>query len=598
MKPIITCLIMLVLASHTNAQTPFEKTYTKILNPGWFVYQDIGYIEELTSGGYTGVGAYNPTAGGYTTDWSITVWQINAFGDTIWVKQLYSADANTYWLPVDADVLPDASILILYKKYTSDYNFNGVIKVSTSGTILWNCPITDQSQYASGNLKRLRATADGGCVVAGATSFFPTLPLLSKVSASGNVSWNNYYFSNDQGYNKLNDVCISTDGSYLVTGIVHNNSTNKDRMLVAKSSSAGVTAWNLVLNSGDFADGDSIKSEGFAIAPAPNGGCVVSGYQTQPGNWGRDAWVLGVNSAGDWPPLWEQHYYYNQSANAIGLWLQTLNNGNYLLFASTNYGNTSDVPRLAKLDATGNILWDQIGYYNYWAYSVSPRSVTATNEVLFSGRSSNDPNYAKFMHTTTNGLFKAPKPKFPYNQAINEPPYNQLVLDEGMNIHIFSSYWFQLSVDSTFATLHTNIQYYNNDTLPIQGLGPLTTYFWRVKGVGADNSTTPWSELYRFTTDNSSVGIVELANNPLAVRCYPNPMDDYTQIEFTLKQPAELTLYLLNAYGEVVYQHHEGTTGAGNHTLTVHNKGFAAGVYVVEIYSNGAAIGFAKLLVL
>lgn len=136
--------------------------------------------------------------------------------------------------------------------------------------------------------------------------------------------------------------------------------------------------------------------------------------------------------------------------NSKGEKIMRTSDGNYLLFASDNWGNTSNNPQLIKMNPSGNVLWSQVGYYRYFEYNLFPCSITNTDEVLFCGTSSNDPSYARFTHPTSDGIFRAPRLFLPENNAENQPTSFTLKINAPFTIHNFSSYWYQLSIDSNF----------------------------------------------------------------------------------------------------------------------------------------------------
>lgn len=433
------------------SQVPFEKAYTTIPNPGWMVYQSITHIEKIsTTGAFYGVGNLNPTAGGYTNEWSLNLWKLDAYGDTIWVKTLPQSDPGSFWIAVDASLRSDGSMYVLYRQYNPGYDFNGVLLVNASGNIEWNTPITSQGEYAQGRLTQISTTPDGGSIICGSTSYTPSLPYVVKLSATGSIEWSSTSFPNDPGYNKFNDVCITTDSSYIFTGLVHHNVESKYRMVVSKVSQTGNVLWNVVLNSGSLTSGDSIWSEGLSVAPAPQGGALVTGYKTFPGTQGKDTWVFQIDSLGNWPPVWQKMMGITAFNNSKGEKIMRTSDGNYLLFASDNWGNTSNNPQLIKMNPSGNVLWSQVGYYRYFEYNLFPCSITNTDEVLFCGTSSNDPSYARFTHPTSDGIFRAPRLFLPENNAENQPTSLTLKINAPFTIHNFSSYWYQLSIDSNF----------------------------------------------------------------------------------------------------------------------------------------------------
>lgn len=217
------------------SQVPFEKAYTTIPNPGWMVYQSITHIEKIsTTGAFYGVGNLNPTAGGYTNEWSLNLWKLDAYGDTIWVKTLPQSDPGSFWIAVDASLRSDGSMYVLYRQYNPGYDFNGVLLVNASGNIEWNTPITSQGEYAQGRLTQISTTPDGGSIICGSTSYTPSLPYVVKLSATGSIEWSSTSFPNDPSYARFTHP--TSDGIFRAPRLFlpENNAENQPTSLTLK----------------------------------------------------------------------------------------------------------------------------------------------------------------------------------------------------------------------------------------------------------------------------------------------------------------------------------------------------------------------------
>ncbi|MBP7822029.1 MAG: T9SS type A sorting domain-containing protein [Saprospiraceae bacterium] len=85
-----------------------------------------------------------------------------------------------------------------------------------------------------------------------------------------------------------------------------------------------------------------------------------------------------------------------------------------------------------------------------------------------------------------------------------------------------TSYQIQLSLDANFTNIFQNHQNITTTTLGMSSLTPLTTYYWRVRGVNACGNST-WSTTYSFTTANLTPcttfagGVYDFG----AVSCFP-----------------------------------------------------------------------------
>ena len=101
-----------------------------------------------------------------------------------------------------------------------------------------------------------------------------------------------------------------------------------------------------------------------------------------------------------------------------------------------------------------------------------------------------------FSFTTLNTFTAAPILSSPEDAAIDVP---QPVTFIWFPLNFASSYACEYSLDSLFTA---PILLNSTDTFAVSlVLDPLTTYYWRVKGVDG-NATSTWSEVWNFTTEN------------------------------------------------------------------------------------------------
>jgi hypothetical protein len=85
------------------------------------------------------------------------------------------------------------------------------------------------------------------------------------------------------------------------------------------------------------------------------------------------------------------------------------------------------------------------------------------------------------------------------------------------------------------------------------------------------------------------LGINEL-NSVSYFNLYPNPTNGEANIAFTLKEDKEVNIEVYNMLGEKVYNVEQGTMIAGDHLITINNKGLRAGIYFVRFITNDGII--------
>jgi len=127
-----------------------------------------------------------------------------------------------------------------------------------------------------------------------------------------------------------------------------------------------------------------------------------------------------------------------------------------------------------------------------------------------------------------------------------------------------------------------------NTSQVIKGLGPDTTYYYRVRAV-TDSTTTRNSNVIAVTTNkagliqetttaisNSSVSIAK--NNGLNVQVFPNPSPDEFVLTTQTNKNEKMEIIVINMQGREIYR----ATGSSNNKY-LFGRTFAPGVYVVRV---------------
>ena len=136
-------------------------------------------------------------------------------------------------------------------------------KISASGTIEWTKTLDGDMAYALIN------TVDGGFAIAGRTS--NNLWLL-KLDNTENVEWQTTYLFEGSKSDVAYSVTQTSDGEYVIAGRTLSIDNNAD-ICVVKVNGVGTVSWAKRLSSTEGAD----VAFGITASPA-DGGCVVTGY--------------------------------------------------------------------------------------------------------------------------------------------------------------------------------------------------------------------------------------------------------------------------------------------------------------------------------
>ncbi len=275
--------------------------------------------------------------------------KLNSAGDIVWQK-LYGGSLNEYAYGIS--MTADGGYVVAGETESSDgditINHGGrdfwVIKIDASGSLLWQKSLggsRDDQAYG------VRATPDGGCVVAGneasadgdVTGNHGNLDVwVVKLDNTGNVQWQKALggSKSDGGYS----VDLTQDGGYVVAGYadsndgdvsgIHNLFPGASDFWVVKLSSSGSLLWQKCYGGDD-------NEIAYHIEPAQDGGFLVAGSSESTNgdlncNGGlTDMWVLKISPAGDL--LWQMNMggsYYDE-AHCI----RELADGSYIIAGTT-----------------------------------------------------------------------------------------------------------------------------------------------------------------------------------------------------------------------------------------------------------------------
>ncbi len=103
---------------------------------------------------------------------------------------------------------------------------------------------------------------------------------------------------------------------------------------------------------------------------------------------------------------------------------------------------------------------------------------------------------------------------------------------------------------------------------------------------GAFQLLSPPAPVVRLNFD-PTIGIAENANNTMALgQNIPNPFNNVSTINYTVKSAANITLDIVDMTGKKVMSFNEGNKPAGDYTITVDGSELAEGVYFYTL-SNG-----------
>ncbi|MDB5284038.1 MAG: hypothetical protein JWO06_3113, partial [Bacteroidota bacterium] len=221
-----------------------------------------------------------------------------------------------------------------------------VVKVDSDGIQQW-AKKYGGSEEDGGN--SVVPTADGGYFVTNHTESIGNGECDSwvfKTDAEGNVIWaQTYGYSlDDVGYHGIQ----TSDGRYVVTGLVHNLPDTLGDAFIARYDTDGTPLWvqSYITLKGD---------EGYRIVESRDNGFIVAGQTTDSTNGPEDMLLFKTDTGGNL--IWTKKIGGAGYEEAYGL--IATKDGNYMAAGFTTSFSLSEDAYLVKFDSAGNILWDK-----------------------------------------------------------------------------------------------------------------------------------------------------------------------------------------------------------------------------------------------
>lgn len=223
-----------------------------------------------------------------------------------------------------------------------------LIRTDENGDTLWTRLFGSDGMDVFADLI---VTPDSGCIAIGLTDTpanFENIYVV-KVDKDGNT----VFEKNFGGPQK--DVALSIapaeDGGFVMTGGTKSVSVGEEDLFLFKINSEGDSLWFKTY-------GTTGNDPGYGISASPDGGFIVTGLH----NW-SDAWLLKVNADGD--TLWTKTFGGADYEEA-NLGIVTPDNGIIFAGSTSSFGAGQLDAYLVKTDSVGNLLWQKtFGFSGY-----------------------------------------------------------------------------------------------------------------------------------------------------------------------------------------------------------------------------------------
>lgn len=369
-------LILFLGITTSQAQITFQRTYgTSSADYGRSVTQTL-------DGGYLLLGDEPVFGGAYTNSHLI---KTNQYGDTTWTKSFGDSIHGVQgW---DVCQLPNGDILI-----KSGYNQNvgmNIIKMDSSGTVIWNKFFANSGYYSYGGIDTavgggyvflgqafssghwntyvLRTDANGdsiwgksfgypdtiglsikttnnGYVICGGSSNYPAQHnVLTKIDTSGNRVWTK--LSGGTAYDIAYSLATTNGGGFVFVGTTTATFPSPEDVALTKTDSQGNVQWTRTYGGNDV-------DVGYSVRQTPDGGYAILGVTQSMGNTFGDFYLIKTDAMG-----FEQwHKTYGANASETGYCLALTSDGGYAMLGHTqSFGAGNFDFYFVKADSAGNV---------------------------------------------------------------------------------------------------------------------------------------------------------------------------------------------------------------------------------------------------
>jgi len=266
-------------------------------------------------------------------------------------SSLTSVDTGDSTKYSNRKIVTDANknIIVLYSR--ADSNGSGVAKYDQYGALIWLFGYKDAQSYYS--LNGMDIDSSGNIYVVGTTyqSYYPR-PHIIKLNSSGSIVWQKQFGDGSQSNGGgLNAVTIDSSGNIYAAGYAHYSDTDA-RPYIVKYDSSGAKSWDYrysgVSNAGFF-NNISIDSSGNIWA---------SGTSYSGGNANTDAFVIKVDSSGN-ELLQRTLSEGTNIGQTIEKMAMVIDSSSNVYFLAQSSSGGVDYGVLIKINSSGTLQWQR-----------------------------------------------------------------------------------------------------------------------------------------------------------------------------------------------------------------------------------------------
>jgi Secretion system C-terminal sorting domain len=415
---------------------------------------------------------------------------------------------------------------------TTNIGFIGIsvlTKIDVLGDTIWT------KQYSSIILKSIIETNNGSIIIAGNTQDTVVKGAIMKVNNLGDSLWLQEYGSNE--LNIFFNLKQTANNEIIAVGesvIDLNLSTENASGWVVKTDSLGVQLWEKQLNyttDNNVFTNVIINTDTTIIC----GGISIDSIS-------KNGYLVKLKANGD--TIWAKRY--NNGVRDINSINPTQDN-NYII-ASSQENNGNEKAYISKIDTSGNILWAKSYARDTNNYKFEVASELPTGNFIVAG---NDFDFSQ------NPI--AQRARLMITNNIGDSLWSQQYTSLGGINEDFLTDMKPTSDGGFIFCGHMNL--FNSKS-----------WVMKIDSIDCNN----------FVNGCSTVEIIELeVNNNISI--YPNPSNNIVTINYTLTEPIEAKLEIIDAIGRTVASHDFGKQNTGKQKVDVNIGNLANGLYLFNL---------------
>ena len=280
--------------------------------------------------------------------------KVNSSGKVQWAHDLLftSSYSSPKTWPFDIQQTTDGGFVLVGYADAPGSNYNPwIAKLSSTGQVQWTHVFNDPNSYY-GAAYSVRQTTDGGYLVGGVVTYNTESEItVFKLDSTGTMVWQHDYAAGEDAY--LQTLALTSDGGAIVSATVYTQTGNTytESVLLMKLDSTGNEQFaRTILPSGSISDLNVAGAQQTA-----DGGYAFAGYYFQNTVYTERAWLVKTDSSGNvqWNKIYGPDVHYS---DRYFYSFQQASDGGFIAAGSTNQFNGGDNSIwLVKTDSSGNI---------------------------------------------------------------------------------------------------------------------------------------------------------------------------------------------------------------------------------------------------